>query len=152
MTTQAAQTLGSTQVHPELAQKMASYIKETDELVTELRTENSQLKAENSQKTASEGVVEDGRITEVVEHLVQAGFLKESSRDQAIASVTENPATALLDFVDKLAAQRITPPGRLPSLGKPIDRPGSPSDVAPNSAEKRASDKAFEQTFDHPST
>jgi len=141
--------MSNQQVPPELSQKMASYIKETDELITELRTENAQLKeaAASSQKQASEGVVEDNRITEVVDHLVQAGFLKESSREQAITSVKENPATALLDFVDKLAAQRIAPPQSVPSLGKPVDRPTSAAPTA--TAEKRASDKSFEATFDN---
>lgn len=139
----------SNQVPPELAQKMASYIQETDELIQELKAENSQLKqaAVGSDKQASEGAVEGGRITEVVDHLIQAGFLKESSRDQAISSVTANPATALLDFCDKLASQRIVVPNQLPSLGKAVDKPGQMSGTT--SEEKRASDKQFENTFDN---
>jgi hypothetical protein len=151
----------SDQVHPELAQKMASYIQETDGLIQELKAENLQLKqaatgckkcGENPcscgcDKQASEGAVEGGRITEVVDHLIQAGFLKESSRDQAISSVTANPATALLDFCDKLASQRIVTPNQLPRLGKAVDKPGQLPSAA--SEEKRASDKQFESTFDN---
>lgn len=153
----------SQELPPELAQKVATYIKDTDELIQELKAENAQLKiaasgcdkcgcnpckCEGRNKEASEGVMEGARITEVVDHLVQAGFLKESSREQAVVSITEKPATALLDFVDKLAAQRIVPTSQVQTLGKPVEKP-TKADYRSPDKEKRASDTAFEATFDN---
>jgi hypothetical protein len=149
----------SDQENPDLRQKIAEYVQETDALITELRTENQQLKEAASgckkcgetpcscgcDKEASEGVMEAGRIVTAVDHLIQAGFLKESTRDSAVQAVTADPANALMDFCEKLAAQQIVPVAQMPTLGKAVAKPGQESNAA---SDKRASDTNFEATFD----
>jgi hypothetical protein len=161
MSDQAA-NLSPAGIPRELSQKMAMYIQETSEIIEDLRTENTQLKEAagtcskcgkpncscGCDKKASEEALEEGRIVETVDHLIQAGFLKQSGRDQAIASVKADPANALLSFVDKLASQQITAPNALPKLGKAVAKEGQESGAAPEK-EKRASDSNFEATFDH---
>jgi hypothetical protein len=147
-----ATNLSPAGIPEELSQKMAMYIQETTEIIADLRTENTQLKEAAStggnDKQASEEAPEEGRIVETVDHLIQAGFLKQSSRDQAIASVKADPANALLSFVDKLASQQIATPETMPKLGKAVAKEGQESGAAPEK-EKRASDSNFEATFDH---
>ena len=160
----------------EAAQKIATFIGDTTELIYELGQERDFLrnKVAALQKTAvcedhghyeegpcpqcdgaakkeveaSQKIATFGPEREVVEttvdHLVDAQFLKQADRDQAVIAILDDPATALLSFCDKLAARRVESEAAvMPKLGHAVDGVLE-SDFA---LESRESDKAFEQRF-----
>ena len=135
------------QINPELAQKVASYIKETDALITELKTERDSLRQKTAalEKNASGTPLDAAAVVTAVDHVIQAGFMKQADRDKAIKAITTQPALALLSFVDKLASQRISVRDTgMPKLGRAVETP-----VVPGSAPVRESDRVFEQRFDN---
>lgn len=133
-------------VDTDLKQKMASYIQQTDLLIGELRQERDALqqKVAGMEKSASVAdTVSAESVARTVQKLVGAGFLKEGARDQAVAAISSKPATALLDFVEKLADQQISRSGQtMPKLGHAVgqDKPAGTSPM-------KESDRVFEQRF-----
>jgi hypothetical protein len=135
------------QINPELAQKVAMYIKETDALIHELKSERDafQQKAASLEKNASGSPIEMAKITAVVNQVIQAGFLKQADRDKAIQAISAQPANALLSFVEKLASQRISAGAQMPKLGRAVGTE-TESGSAPT---VRESDRVFEQRFNN---
>jgi len=91
--------------------------------------------------------LEDGAIESTVDKVIQAGFLKEGSRQQALQAIQDDAANSLLTFLDKLADQRISSDSagaEMPKLGHAV-----PTGQASASAQARESDRAFEQCFDN---
>ena len=159
----------TTDIAPETAEKIATFIGETDALLQELRYERDFLrnKVATLQKTGrcddhdydgdgpcpecgpvvKEGSAVPGPAREVVEttvdHLVDAKFLKQADRAQAVTAILDDPATALLSFCDKLAARRVESEAAvMPKLGHAVDEI-----LESDSALERESDKAFEHRF-----
>jgi hypothetical protein len=86
-------------------------------------------------------------IEDTVDKVIQAGFLKEGSRQQALQAIQEDAANSLLTFLDKLADQRIdsgSAGAEMPKLGHAV-----PTGQESASAQSRESDRAFEQCFDN---
>lgn len=137
------------QINPDLAQKVAAYIKETDALITDLKKERDALqqKAAALEKNASGNPLEAETITATVDRVIKAGFLKQADRDQAIAAITERPATALLSFIDKLATRRIdASAATMPKLGRAVS---AETETGSAQASVRESDRLFEQRFNN---
>ena len=161
----------TTDVEPATAEKIAMFIGETDSLLQELRQERDFLrnKVAALQKTGRcddhnhygdspcpecDGSVKQveasyaaGPEREVVEttvdHLVDAQFLKQADRDQAVIAILDDPATALLSFCDKLAVRQVESEAAvMPKLGHAVD-----GILESDSALSRESDKAFEHRF-----
>ena len=127
-------------VAPETAEKIAMFIGETDELIQELRHERNFLR----NKVGSYASGPEREVVETtVDHLVDAKFLKQADREQAVTAILDDPATALLSFCDKLAVRRCESEAAvMPKLGHAVDGILE-SDFAPS----RESDKAFEHRF-----
>ena len=165
----------TTDIAPETAEKIATFIGETDALLQELRYERDFLrnKVATLQKTGrcekhdvdgpcalcgdieysdedsgdKEGSAVRGPAREVVEttvdHLVDAKFLKQADRAQAVTAILDDPATALLSFCNKLAVRRVESEAAvMPKLGHAVDEI-----LESDSALERESDKAFEHRF-----
>ena len=130
------------QLDPGLAEKMAQYVKETTELIGSLRTERDGLqeKVAAMQKTAAE--VPEVRVTEVVENIVAAGFLKKADREAAIQAIATDPVESLLGFIDKLAKQRLEK-GGMTKLGQGIGAEKTP----PGTLQQRESDRVWDERF-----
>jgi hypothetical protein len=132
----------------DFATKVAAYVKDTDEVIQQLRSEKTELeKAASLSKTASaKPAIDPVAVETTVEKIVRAGFLKQADREQAIRAITDDPATSLLGFIEKLAERRIESEatGRVPSLGHAVTKEGKESGSAPA---VRESDKLFEQRF-----
>jgi len=127
---------------PELAEKMAQYVKETTDLIGSLRTERDALtnKVAALQKTAS---TPNEKISDVVDNIVAAGFLKKADRDAAITAIATDPVESLLGFIDKLAKQRLEK-GGMAKLGHGIgDQQKSPV----GEPQQRESDRKWEEQF-----
>jgi len=104
---------------------------------------SAKKEVEASQKIATFGP-EREVVETTVDHLVDAQFLKQADRDQAVIAILDDPVTALLSFCDKLAARRVESEAAvMPKLGHAVDEVLE-SDSA---RESRESDKAFEQRF-----
>jgi len=132
----------------DLKQKIAQYVKDTDDLITDLTSEKkaltnkvaSQEEQLSEQKQASERVAE-GTIETTVDRLIAAGFLTKNAREQHIESMKADTAGSLLNFCDKLAGQRLG--GSVPSLGNVVVE-----DKSQGSAHNlRESDRSFEASF-----
>jgi len=165
----------TTDIAPEIAEKIATFIGETDTLLDELRHERDFLRnkvatlqktgrceehdvdgpcalcgdSEDSDEDSGEkvGSYASGPEREVVEttvdHLVDAKFLKQADREQAVTAILDDPATALLSFCDKLAVRRCESEAAvMPKLGHAVD-----GILESDSALSRESDKAFEHRF-----
>jgi hypothetical protein len=165
-TTQSVNAL--TAVAPGTAEKIATFIGDTDSLLQELRHERDTLinKVASLQKagrcddhnhdgdgpcpkcvpekTASAAPGPEREVVETtVDHLVDAKFLKQADREQAVIAILDDPATALLSFCDKLAARRCESEAAvMPKLGHAVD-----GILESDSASSRESDKAFEHRF-----
>ena len=155
----------------EAAQKIALFIGDTTELLYELGQERDFLREKvailekqgdcEQHSYSGEGPCPDcdepvkqveasyasGPEREVVEttvdHLVDAQFLKQADRDQAVTAILDDPATALLSFCDKLAVRRCESEAAvMPKLGHAVD-----GILESDSAPSRESDKAFEHRF-----
>ena len=157
-----------TDIAPETAEKIAAFIGETDSLLQELRHERDTLinkvaslqkmgrcddhnyYGEGScpecgpEKKASYAAGPEREVVETtVDHLVDAKFLKQADREQAVIAILDDPATALLSFCDKLAARRCESEAAvMPKLGHAVD-----GILESDSALSRESDKAFEHRF-----
>lgn len=82
-----------------------------------------------------------------VDKIVKAGFLKESNRQQALQAIQDDAAGSLLNFIDKLAEQRIesnSASTMMPKLGHAV-----PTGQESTSSQSREADRAFEQCFDN---
>jgi len=164
----------TTDIAPETAEKIATFIGETDTLLQELRHERDTLinKVASLQKMGRcddhnhdgdgpcpecDGSVKSVKQVEAsyaagpersvvettVDHLVDAKFLKQADREQAVIAILDDPATALLSFCDKLAARRCESEAAvMPKLGHAVD-----GILESDSALSRESDKAFEHRF-----
>ena len=133
-------------VDPGLAEKMAKYVEETTELIGSLRTERDALmtKVATLQKTAS---TPNERVTDVVDNIVAAGFLKKADRDAAINAIATDPVESLLGFIDKLAKQRLEK-GGMAKLGRGVG--DQPSTIGTPQQQQRESDRVFEDRFGTP--
>ena len=162
------QDQATTDIAPETAEKIATFIGETDSLLQELRHERDTLinkvasleKAGRCddhnhdgdgpcpecgpEKTASAAPGLEREVVETtVDHLVDAKFLKQADREQAVTAILDDPATALLSFCDKLAVRRCESEAAvMPKLGHAVDEI-----LESDSALSRESDKAFEHRF-----
>ena len=161
-------------IPPELREKIAEYIGATDQVIEDQKVQINELteKVAGLEKSAADpckgcgGKVEDGKCSKcgdmyktasleqgvvdaTLDKIVQAGFLKEGNRQQALQAISEDPAGALLDFIDKLATNRIETvnagQAEMPKLGHAVPT-GQESASAP---EVRESDQAFETVFDN---
>jgi len=101
---------------------------------------NSKQKEASLEKTAVDGTVDK---------IIQAGFLKEAQREQALQAIADDPAGSLLDFLDKLASQRIqnarAQADMMPKLGHAVET----GQETASALDVRDSDRSFEQTFDN---
>ena len=154
--------------NPELRDKIAAYIGETDDIMKSqaARIEELTQKCASLEKLAKCGgcdeddcpdcnsgyekkaSLEKTAVDETVNKIIQAGFLKEAHRQQALQAIADDPAGALLDFIDKLAAQRIALAhngAQMPKLGHAV----STGQESVSAQEVRDSDRSFEQTFDN---
>lgn len=134
-------------MHPELAQKVASYIKETDALITELKSERDALltKTASLEKNASGAQLPVDKVANLVDQVVRAGFLKQADREAAIKAISEQPVNSLLSFVEKLASKRISAGAAMPVLGRAVGQETESGAAAGG----RESDRVFEQRFNH---
>ena len=150
-----------------VAEKMAMFIGETDILLQELRGERDILRDKvaslekqgrcekhnydgevcpkcGPEKVGSYAMGPDREVVETtVDHLVDAKFLKQADREQAVTAILDDPATALLSFCNKLAVRRCeSEEAVMPKLGHAVD-----GILESDSASSRESDKAFEHRF-----
>jgi uncharacterized protein YoxC len=145
----------------ELIAQIANFMKEASDSVSKLETERDTVLAENAQlkekvasletgqqKTASvDNVVMSVESTNtLVDNLIQAGFLKEGSRNAAVAAMSADPLAAA-KFLDDMAVKSIKTKS-LPSLGA-----GEIEKIAGENTDEfvdhsaRRSDDIFEQHF-----
>ena len=170
----------TTDIAPEMAEKIATFIGETDTLLNDLRYERDFLRnkvaalekqgfcEEHNVKgpcfkcgdpvpsdESSDGDSDDGKtasyapgpkrevVETTVDHLVDAKFLKQADREQAVTAILDDPATALLSFCNKLAVRRCESEAAvMPKLGHAVD-----GTLESDFALERESDKAFEHRF-----
>ena len=129
----------------------AAFIKTASETTARLEQERdaalekvATLEAQvEQQKTASEvqtSVISTERAADAVSKIIQAGFLKEASRDRAVAALSADPHAGL-DFIEKLANDTIAK-RTLPSLGK-----GVHEKKASVNTDLKASDDAWARHF-----
>lgn len=135
---------------PELGEKVASYIAETDQVLAgqqQMILEQQQKLAalEETHKEAGAVPVTQEKIAHTVENMVGAGLLTAENRDQAVHALRTDPASALLGFVNKLAAQRIETSLAPPSIGGPTD--DGPSPRSPLDRTNGEADSNFERHF-----
>ena len=103
---------------------------------------SAEKQIEASQKIATFGP-EREVVETTVDHLVDAKFLKQADRGQAVTAILDDPATALLSFCNKLAVRRVESEAAvMPKLGHAVD-----GILESDSALSRESDKAFEHRF-----
>ena len=130
-------------VEKQTASQMAEYIQLTDGLIREFKEANDQLTEELSrhQKTASAQLqpLDVDAVSQTVDNIIRAGFIKKAEREDARAAISRNPST-LLTFLDKLAAQHITQRESVAApLGKAVGQAPAPAG--------RESDRVFEERF-----
>jgi len=131
------------------------YVESTKEVLTELQGRNQALqqKVASLQETneelnglrgkqASAPAVDTDAVAPTVDLLIQAGMLKKASRETAIDSIVGDPVPSLLNFLTKLASNKIAAAGIRP-MGNTV------SDSTPASARdgKSEADKYYEQAF-----
>jgi hypothetical protein len=140
----------------ELIQQIALFMKEASDSVSRLEAENTQLKekvasqeaelgqhkeaGESSVTTAVLSVDDAGNLAS---NLIQAGFLKEASRNAATVALSSDPKAAA-SFLEKLAASSIENKG-VPSLGEMVKEKEASAQTP--TGEERESDKAFDRYF-----
>ena len=104
-------------------------------------------KAESNDRQDKQASLSDSAVESTIDKAIQAGFLKEGSRRQALQAIQDDAANSLLTFLDKLADQRI----ESNSAGSAMSKLGHavPTGQESTSAQLRESDRAFEQCFDN---
>lgn len=133
------------------AQQVTQYIADVEGIVKGLSDKVAALQEENtglrtlSQKQASETFAGD-QLTQTVDLMIQAGFLKEAERSDAVQKIASDPDTAL-KLLGELSRRTITfhkTAGTRPVLGRGVAAASSTT----NSGEQvRESDTVFDQRF-----
>ena len=78
------------------------------------------------------------KVSQTVDKMAKAGFLKKAEREQAQTQISEDPAV-LLTYLDKLSQRELD---SVPSMGKTALMSSDVGD-----SDIRESDRVFEQTF-----
>lgn len=129
---------------------IASFVSDATSTVSRLEADNAALvqkvaSLEEHQKIASEvqtPAISTERAATAVSQIIQAGFLKEASRNKAVAAISADPVAGL-NFLEKLAQDTINKKS-LPRLGNAVKLDKQAS-VSQDSV--KASDLAFAKHF-----
>ena len=131
-----------------LAREMAEYIQLTDGIMADDKATIEKQAAELAtvQKTASDTGLDSSAVDQTIDNCIEAGFLKEAEKDQAVAAVNADPST-LLGFLDKLASHTVESRKNPTPLGKPAKARQKEAAYDPQNPPKRESDEIFERAF-----
>jgi ABC-type transporter MlaC component len=122
--------------------EMAEYIQRSQEIITNLRDENEGLRKHASQEKVASGspALDTDGVENMVDHVIEAGLLKEAQRQEAIDAMSADP-NSLVTFVDQLATKSLEKTATAaPSLGRPYKQEKQSS-----AASVRESDQAYDK-------
>lgn len=146
----------TTEMPEDLNDKVAEFVSDARALIGELTQERDQAlqkvaeleSTKGQQKQAAVNGPDRDVVESTVDATVQAGFLKQADREQAIQAISDDPANAPLVFLGKLAARRIEQAeSTVPTLGKSFKKEAGHT---PTGEPVRESDKFFEDRFTYP--